>query len=260
MSHSLASIQSCFAAALLQGSNEDLLPMLDASASDSLQRRLQVYRNNFYYSLRAALADLYPVTEQLVGSEYFASTARSYVQQSPPTSAAISQYGEAFAEYLQRQSGCAHLPWLPDVARYELAHHRAALAQQKTAISAEQLQQLGIELLLESRLVLHPGLQMLASAWPVRSIWRAHQPGGGALKNIDLALPEYTLLLAGDGAVNSWLVQPPLFELIIALEAGEILGDALSGIIEAHPEFDVSAALAFVISAGLVVGYTEESA
>ncbi|PTT93348.1 DUF2063 domain-containing protein, partial [Pseudomonas sp. HMWF005] len=86
--------QAAFAAALL----DPQLPCPDglcsANGADPASR-FSVYRNNVQSSLINALADSYPVVQQLVGEDFFRAMAAVFVQQHPPETPLMSRYGEA---------------------------------------------------------------------------------------------------------------------------------------------------------------------
>lgn len=62
--------------------------------------RYAVYRNNVANSLIDALADTFPVVEQLVGTDFFRAMAHCYVRQSPPVSRLLVRYGENFPNFV----------------------------------------------------------------------------------------------------------------------------------------------------------------
>ena len=62
--------------------------------------RFAVYRNNVVTSLVDALADGFPVVRQLVGDEFFTAMARVHVARHPPRSAVLSDWGDAFAAFI----------------------------------------------------------------------------------------------------------------------------------------------------------------
>jgi hypothetical protein len=62
-------------------------------------RRFAVYRNNVVVSLIDALADTFPVTQELVGEDFFRAMAGVFVRHAPPTSALLAEYGEGFSGF-----------------------------------------------------------------------------------------------------------------------------------------------------------------
>src|SRR5712691_10761115 len=104
---------------------------LDAAAAHVLTdgidpaARLGVYRNTFASILTRALRLSYPAVERLVGAEFFESAVRAFIEEQPPRSACLDDYGESFPDFLVRLEAVAALTYLPDVARLEWAVSRA---------------------------------------------------------------------------------------------------------------------------------------
>ena len=78
------------AAALLRPS-----PGLDAA------RRLRLYRNNLFESLTAALAAVYPVTQQLVGEDFFRALARRFIPAFPSRSGNLHDFGAELPAFIR---------------------------------------------------------------------------------------------------------------------------------------------------------------
>lgn len=81
--------------------------------------RLAVYRNNVVGSLIDALADAFPVAQQLVGVAFFRAMAGVFARQAPPRSRILAHYGEGFAEFIEGFEPARSVPYLADVARLE---------------------------------------------------------------------------------------------------------------------------------------------
>ncbi|MGS0757134.1 HvfC/BufC family peptide modification chaperone, partial [Roseateles sp. GG27B] len=98
--------------------------------------RLAVYRNNVVSSLVDALAETFPVVEQLVGSEFFRAMAVLFVRQAPPRSRVLAHYGQAFPSFIADFEPAQGLPYLADMARLEVARVAAYHAADADSVSA----------------------------------------------------------------------------------------------------------------------------
>ena len=58
--------------------------------------RLDIYRNTFIHTLTKALRLSFPVTERLVGQEFFEGAAQIFIADHPPRVAWLDQYGGEF--------------------------------------------------------------------------------------------------------------------------------------------------------------------
>jgi putative oxidoreductase len=171
------SAQRHFAEAVLAA--EPLCPpgLMAWNGSDPA-RRFAVYRNNVMVSLIDALADSYPVTQDLVGEEFFRAMARLFVRTHPPRSPVLALYGAGLAEFIESFAPAAVLPYLADVARLEMlrvqAWHAADAAPLGLADFAALLE--NAPALAATGFDLHPSLAVLRSA-PRRGFAVGGAPG-----------------------------------------------------------------------------------
>ena len=98
--------------------------------------RYGVYRNNVATGLARALAARFPVTEKIVGEEFFTAMARDYVLLHPPSSPVLLHYGHGFADFVAGFAPAASLPYLADIVRLEDAQVQAYHAQDISPIDA----------------------------------------------------------------------------------------------------------------------------
>ena len=248
---SLYALQRDFADALFDAEDDRVL---DHVAGDDVflkKKRLDIYRNNVFYSLADALGDLYPVIRRLVGEEFFRATACSYLRQHPPRHAAMVYLGAEFPRFLHDFEHTRPLAYLPDVARMELAWHRAYHARDAAPLQVTDLQGMAPEELAAARLALHPSLQLLDSAFPVFRIWQANQEDSAADETIDLrAGSEAVCVCRPEHEVLVHRLAPGEFRFLHALRDGTGLGEALAAAQDLDPEFNSSDYLAQCISGG----------
>jgi hypothetical protein len=166
--------QEEFAAALL---DPDAAPPRDlrAPAGGNPARRFAIYRNNVASALIDALATRFPVVVRLVGAEFFNAMAGIYVRQEPPRSPLMFLYGDSFPAFVERFGPAAPLPYLADVARLEWARGAAYHAADVEPLDPEALARLPPARLASCALRVHPSLGLIASPFPIVTIWRAHQ-------------------------------------------------------------------------------------
>lgn len=185
-------------------------PGLRAWNGSDPARRFAVHRNNVVASLADALADTFPVVQELVGEEFFRAMATVFVRAHPPASPLVHRYGGDLPAFIEGFAPARGLPYLADVARLELARVQACHAADAPPLSPAAAthalasgEQVGA-----LRLVPHPAARWLASAHPVVSLWAAHQ-GEGRLEDIDLSHAEAALV-----------VRPALDVLVLPCDPG----------------------------------------
>ena len=220
------------------------------NGSDPAQR-LAVYRNNVMCSLIDALATSFPVTQELVGSEFFRAMAAEFVRRQPPRSRVLVRYGERLPDYIADFEPARSVPYLADLARLEFARiqaYHAADAQALSPVAVAQALSDGTAVD-RLRLVCHPSLAVLVSPFAIVSIWAAHQ-GQGDLAELDPLQPEAALVLR-DGLAVLVLSLPPGGERFVeALLQGRTLAEAVSSACATAADFDLQAMLTQLVRHG----------
>ena len=242
-----AFVQTAFAAALLDPALPCPQGLRTWNGSDPA-RRLAVYRNNVVSSLIDALADTFPVVQQLVGTEFFRAMAGVFVRRHPPRSRILAQYGEGFAAFIAGFEPAAALPYLPDMARLEFARLKALHAADAEPISEAVLAQAlaDPEALAGLRLRWHPSLSVLESPHAVVSLWAAHQTDG--------EMPAVGI----DGSEQAVVLRDGLDVLVLPVDSGtacfvgqtqaaEPFGAAAATAGSLHPDFDLGSTLSLLL-------------
>ena len=101
-------------------------------------RRFSVYRNNVAVGLIGALEARYPVTQRIVGEEFFSELgAASSSRARKPRSPVMIAYGDDFPDFLARLGRRrSAVPYLADVARLENAWVEAYHAEEAGVLSS----------------------------------------------------------------------------------------------------------------------------
>lgn len=241
--------QHTFRAALLDAAQPIPDGLIDGQ-NQPAGRRYNVYRNNVAVSLTEALQEGFPVLTKLLGQQNMAGLAGLYLRAHPPSSPLMMFYGEQLPAFVTDMPQLAHLGYLPDIARLELAMRRSYHAADATPLNPEVLAALSPEALMSARFDLAPALHLIRSPWPIHAIWRfnteddAPKPLAGS-EDIVVLRPEFDpephLLTAGSGAFIASLIE------------GDTLGNAHDAALQAHPEFDLSPLLALLIQGGALI-------
>lgn len=203
-------------------------------------RRFQVYRNNVAASLSRALEAAFPVLRQLVGAEFFAALALAFQQKHPPRQRQLMLYGAEMPAFLADFAPVAHLGYLPDIARLEQAIRESYHSADSHPLPAERLATLTEAELLSARISLQPAMRLLASDWPVLSIWLAHSGNGPA----PVMRPEEVAILRPVFDPVPCLLPKGGATFLRRLQQGQSLGAALEEVPEG---FDLSAMLSILL-------------
>lgn len=227
--------------------------------SDSVGRpagaRFNVYRNNVAVSLTEALHTGFPVLAKLLGKENMDGLAGQFLRAHPPASPVMQRYGDALPGFIASLPQLAHLGYLPDVARLELALRRSYHAADDEPIAADALAALTPEALANTRIGLASSVEVVRSIWPIYDIWRFNTEDGApkpaaAAQDVLITRPGFdplpTLLPRG-GA--DW---------IEALQRGDRIGAALDMAQARAPEFDLTEPLTRLLAVNALIFLTHK--
>ena len=215
--------------------------------------RLGIYRHTFASVLTNALRLSFPATHRLVAAECFEGAARHFMDEQPPRSANLDDYGAGFPEFLARFQPVAALDYLPDVARLEWAVSRALHAPDATPLDLGRLAALTQDEQARVRFAPDPSAGLVRADHPVDSIWRAVLAQDDvALAAIDPASGQVWLLVhRAEAGVEVSRLSEDAWHFTAALFAGRPLHSAL----EAAPCAEVQALLAEHLAAGCFVEF-----
>ncbi len=237
--------QEFFDALLAADSAEAPCPpgLLSWNQSDPA-RRFAVYRNNVLSSLIDALAQGFPVLQQLVGEEFFRAMAKMFVRAQPPRSRILAFYGQEFPAFVEAFAPAASLPYLADLARLEMLRIQAYHAADATTLAPQDI---GAALadeagLGELRWVLHPSVAVLRSRHAVVSLWGAHQ-GLLEITTVNPALAQTALVVRLGLEVSIVGIAEASGFFIEQLLQDVSLGQAAAASEDRFPQFELSTAL-----------------
>src|SRR5262245_31671206 len=197
---SLRELQAGFRAAMLDGHEGGVASdVVDDGRGASA--RLAIYRHHVFTSLTAALEATYPVVCRIVDRRFFGWAADRYVRAHPPAGPCLFEYGGDFPAFLARFPACAHLPWLPDVARLEWAMNVTLHAADAVALEPETLRALDPHAVARMTLRFEPSVTLLESAWPIDAIWRANQAEADGVVDLGVGEARIEVRRMGDGVV-----------------------------------------------------------
>ena len=220
-------------------------------------RRLQVYRNNMFTSLSAALRAVYPVVERLVGEQFFPYAASEYIRHHPSASGDLHDFGADFASFLNTFEPTAQLIYLPDVAALEWAYHRVFHAAGHSPLDLARLQQVPEQRYGEIKFKPHPASWLLASVYPVLHIWQVNQDDYKGEQTVDLAAGGHKLLvIRRDLDIEIHQLEEGEYALLQALADDHDFASACSQALAVQPDYDVAAGFRQHVVHGTLVDFT----
>ena len=217
--------------------------------------RFDVYRNNVASSLTEALITAFPVICKLVGDRFFRAMAGVYLRTHPPKSPVMMFYGADMPAFLTGFEPVQKLPYLPDVARLELALRHSYHAADVPPLTPETFAQIPADQLMLSRVSFAPPVHLIRSRWPVHGIWRANMQDGTPKpqdrgENVLITRPEFDPILS--------TLAPGGGTFVAHLMEGARFGDALEAATSQVPDFNLTATLGLLMAGGAIVKLNED--
>lgn len=236
---SLRELQHAFAAALRS----------PGAACEGVVGHFDVYRHNSEAVFRGVLEISFPVLHRRVGDDYFRQLAHHYRERHPSRSGDLQWVGQHFAAFLAEHLRDSEYAWLADLAALEWAREIASIVDPGPALEARRLGDFAPVDLERLRFQLQPGLTLLASPYPVFTVWISNQS--------DIAPPvdqsmgaEQGVIRPGNGGAVVQPIGPPEFSFLQALASGATLGDAV--VVAGLGESELLRTLQLIFSANLV--------
>jgi len=219
---------------------EDFAALFDEGGI-ALPERLKVYRNNIVGSLTDVMIASHPILEKLVGREFLEIMARAFVLENPPAHGCLNMYGAGFDTFIENYELARALPYLPDIARLEIAMNESYYAADDAPLKAEDLSGLAPE---KINLILRHNVRLLASKYPVDKI-RDFCIEDDPDKTMNVDTGGVTLMVARPNLkVKIVKLASDEYEMLTALEQGTALNKALEAVIRSHENFDFQGFLA----------------
>jgi Putative DNA-binding domain len=195
----------------------------------------------------------FPVTEQLVGHDFFAAMARTFAEGSRPGSPVLIGYGETFPDFIRSFQPASSVPYLSDVASLENLWWRAYHAADRAVSAQEDFAAIAAERWGDARFTFHPALGLMQSPFAAVTIWQAHY-GGPGMTEIAIAAPESILVARPDDQVTVRVVSAATHDFIAALVMGDRLAEAVERTAAVHDDFDLAVQVQGLLGLGIITG------
>jgi len=201
-----------------------------------------------------ALAARYPVVRRLIGDDSFLDVARRFVAMQPPRLPIVPHFGETFPHYLRSLGGAASFEYIADMAELEAACARAYHSADAVALDTQALSFPSTARFDEYAVILHPSVALVASRFPIVTIWRANQTANSS-GIFDRWRPEVALIARPFLDVDVLLLPAGGHAFVSALSTGSTIAAAAAFAAADDPGFDLDASLTMLADANAVVGF-----
>jgi hypothetical protein len=222
-----------------------------APAPPISSKRFAVYRNNVFVSLVEALKARFPAVQNAVGAEFFEAMARDYASTNTPASPLMMHYGDSFPDFIATFPPLANFPWMADLARVECAITQSYHATDNTPLGPEAFATIAPDEIAQLRLTLHPALKLVASRFPIATLWQMNS-GQVEPATLDDAPAETALIHRPHFTVSVKALSPSGGIFLSALQSGQTLGEAADTASAIDTAFDLTTHLHLLIADGLI--------
>jgi hypothetical protein len=211
-----------------------------------------------YRSPVDGLAMRFPVTRRVVGDESFDAMARRFIVTERSCPATRLPNLEAFPSFLRSQGKAASIEYVADIAELEMARGKAQHAADALPIGARAFPSPRTERFGGLPLVFHPSVFLVASRFPIVTIWETNQ-SDNENPRVDRWRAESALVARPFLDIEVWRLPPGGYAFLNALSQGRTIAAAIDAGIAADPKFDIATNRALLIEANVVVGVRERA-
>ncbi|MCP4182932.1 MAG: DUF2063 domain-containing protein [Hyphomicrobiales bacterium] len=214
-------------------------------------KRFSVYRNNVALSLREALEQTYPGVRKIVGVDNFNILSSVYFSRHPPSTPMMHSYGEMFPGFLNNFEPLQHSPFLVDLAWVEKYWIDAYHASDKPVLDGAELGKIDTEQLIHTRFNPHPASAVIPSHYQLHDLFLSRDEEGECNVSYERADSAQAVLITRpllDVMVNK--LGPAETEFFNTIINNSTLGECVEKAMELDADFDVSAAIALMLSTG----------
>jgi Putative DNA-binding domain len=200
----------------------------------------------------------FPVIRRLVGDESFRAMARRFIVSEPPRSPTLLHYGEMFPRFLRGLGGGASIEYVANIAELEMVRGKACHAADARPVGAQAFSSLRADKHNGVRVVLHPSVFLVASRFPIVTIWNNNQSDDESAM-IERWRAESALVARPFLDVEVQCLPAGGHAFVSTLAEGHTMATAVAAGKAVTPDFDIVSNLAVLGEANIVVGFREDA-
>ena len=246
----LVDLQESFARAMTSGDGAAVGGQLRGGRDPG--QRLAIHLRHYATSIAGALCDKFPASSWLIGAEAMREAAVAYARLHPPRQPCIAEYGRDFPQFLARHPRAAGLPYVRSFAELEWAVAQAAIAIDASPLSWAKLASRGAECLVDSTLVLQPGVHYVRANWCIDELMQTYLSGVAPERFVLVDAATQIEVRGARGTFRLVRLDAATFAFRTTLAAGRTVGEAADAALTVDQGFDPGGALRALVDAGLV--------
>ncbi len=240
--------------------NNQSSPKIESSILNTGSRtaleQFQSYRDSVIGGMIDALADSFPVIQQLVGEQFFNFISSRYIRITPSLSPDLNNYGGGFADFIETLDNLEALPYLSDVARLEWYWQHIINGGNCKPSNLTQLAELGENDSDTIIFSLCPHANVLHSDYAIHKIWQANQQSAVDTQNTQIDINNNVNLLVWRNELtlemNITLLDSNQLFFLALINQGMIFSEVCSVYDKKYPDDDIGVILSHCIQSGWI--------
>ena len=213
---------------------------------------LEAYHANVLGSLTNAILQSFPLIASITGEDFLRAMAKSFIIKNPPSTACLNTYGDTFDAFIAQYPPARSLPYLPDIARLEIACNAAFYAHDDQPFTAQDMAKVAPDQLEILHLTLRQNVRTITSEyklWDIRKLCLGVT--NDEIQNFNAPKAEHLLISRPQLEVHVRPISLADVTFLSAIQDEETLGQAAAKTLGAHPNYDLQQALARFINADI---------
>lgn len=155
---------------------------IDREPKSRFEQGLKIYHNNIFATAKQALSVTFPTLLAQVGEDVMANIAQLLLETHPPYKGDWAEWGESLPNLIKTIEELKQYPFLPDVARVDLAVHQVERAKDE-AVDIDSFHLLAKVRLSNLVLQLNPSIQFFTCDYPIIEIQKVSEKQDSAIQD-----------------------------------------------------------------------------
>ncbi len=215
-----------------------------------LEQGFEIYHDIYYSKLASALAKTYETVAWVLGPDLFHDITARYIESQPTVTFRLSEYGANFSEYLSLTSKTRGITFLQDLAKFEWLLKEVNNATSPTPVPLENTH--ALEHSNNFRISFISAMGVFQSMYAVSELWNRRKEPRYVYEEINWNQPESILIHKKDGKILVESLDPTHAEIILDLQEGKSISEALSGFSEIISPADNAKLFSILTTAGII--------
>lgn len=217
----------------------DMVASLEIKADDlAAKEHFFVNLNNVQSGLGGAISEFYPITQQLVGKEFFHNLTLQYLRKNAPTTACLSDYAYDFYAFIKTQPLFKKYPYVADIAHLEgLLRRSISLKHPVVPMSWEEIESQLNDPYDALAFSFDPGVSLMASKYNVANIFFYAKKMRD--KKFPLEQQTFLTIYRSNARAIFQEIKGDTYQFIKALIQKKTLSEAIVAAEKASPSFEV---------------------